>query len=138
MYATIAGDVTIAAAYSSELPEYGLKVGLTNYSAGVQRRGPRCASPAPARTAASVREIDSVAREAGCGFVCLPRGGVAGWPRSCRRCRRSGAIIMSVAGHVAPCSVLHRPAAGPPRADQVQPGGDVRGLHWRGAQLWRH
>ena len=34
VYATIAGDVTIAAAYSSELPEYGLKVGLTNYSAG--------------------------------------------------------------------------------------------------------
>jgi large subunit ribosomal protein L5e len=33
VYATIAGDVTVAAAYSSELPEYGLKVGLTNYSA---------------------------------------------------------------------------------------------------------
>eukprot|EP00892_Ulva_mutabilis_P006394 jgi/Ulvmu1/4126/UM019_0105.1 len=33
-YTTIQGDVIIAAAYSHELPEYGLKVGLTNYSAG--------------------------------------------------------------------------------------------------------
>ena len=33
VYATIAGDVVVAAAYSHELPEYGLTVGLTNYSA---------------------------------------------------------------------------------------------------------
>ena len=32
-YATVAGDVIVAAAYSHELPRYGLKVGLTNYSA---------------------------------------------------------------------------------------------------------
>jgi large subunit ribosomal protein L5e len=33
-YATLRGDVIVAAAYAHELPEYGLKVGLTNYSAG--------------------------------------------------------------------------------------------------------
>lgn len=33
VYSTIAGDVVVAAAYSHELPEFGLKVGLTNYSA---------------------------------------------------------------------------------------------------------
>ena len=46
VYATIAGDVTVAAAYSSELPEYGLKVGLTNYSAGASpfRLSPRRSS----------------------------------------------------------------------------------------------
>jgi large subunit ribosomal protein L5e len=33
VYATIAGDVVVAAAYAHELPEYGLSVGLTNYSA---------------------------------------------------------------------------------------------------------
>jgi len=33
VYATIAGDVTVAAAYSHELPKYGLSVGLANYSA---------------------------------------------------------------------------------------------------------
>ncbi|XP_065917917.1 large ribosomal subunit protein uL18-like [Dysidea avara] len=32
-YARIEGDVIIAAAYSHELPNYGIKVGLTNYSA---------------------------------------------------------------------------------------------------------
>lgn len=32
-YATIAGDVVVAAAYAHELPNYGLKVGLTNYAA---------------------------------------------------------------------------------------------------------
>ncbi len=32
-YATIAGDVVVAAAYSHELPRYGLKQGLTNYAA---------------------------------------------------------------------------------------------------------
>lgn len=32
-YATVAGDVIVAAAYSHELPEYGLPVGLTNYAA---------------------------------------------------------------------------------------------------------
>jgi len=33
IYATIAGDVTICAAYSHELPKYGMKAGLTNYAA---------------------------------------------------------------------------------------------------------
>lgn len=32
-YSTIQGDVVVAAAYAHELPDYGLKVGLTNYSA---------------------------------------------------------------------------------------------------------
>jgi large subunit ribosomal protein L5e len=33
VYATMAGDVVVAAAYSHELPKYGLTVGLTNYAA---------------------------------------------------------------------------------------------------------
>ena len=33
VYAAIAGDVVVASAYASELPKYGLKVGLTNYAA---------------------------------------------------------------------------------------------------------
>jgi len=33
IYATLAGDVCIAAAYSHELPKYGMKAGLTNYAA---------------------------------------------------------------------------------------------------------
>jgi large subunit ribosomal protein L5e len=33
MYSSVAGDVVVAAAYASELPNYGLKVGLKNYSA---------------------------------------------------------------------------------------------------------
>ena len=33
VYATVAGDVTVAAAYSQELSRYGLSVGLTNYAA---------------------------------------------------------------------------------------------------------
>ena len=32
-YATVAGDVVVASAYSHELPKYGLAVGLTNYAA---------------------------------------------------------------------------------------------------------
>ena len=32
-YARIDGDVIMCAAYSHELPKYGLKVGLTNYAA---------------------------------------------------------------------------------------------------------
>lgn len=32
-YATVAGDVIVASAYSHELVNYGLSVGLTNYSA---------------------------------------------------------------------------------------------------------
>ena len=34
-YATLAGDIVVCAAYAHELPRYGLKVGLTNYSAGM-------------------------------------------------------------------------------------------------------
>lgn len=37
VHATIAGDVTIAAAYSTELAKYGLKTGLCNYAAGERR-----------------------------------------------------------------------------------------------------
>ncbi|XP_010264793.1 PREDICTED: 60S ribosomal protein L5-like [Nelumbo nucifera] len=33
IYASIAGDMVLAAAYSHELPRYGLEVGLTNYAA---------------------------------------------------------------------------------------------------------
>jgi len=33
VYATLAGDVVVSAAYSHELPRYGLKAGLTNYAA---------------------------------------------------------------------------------------------------------
>lgn len=33
VYAKIVGDITICAAYSHELPKYGLEVGLTNYAA---------------------------------------------------------------------------------------------------------
>lgn len=32
-YAQVKGDVVVAAAYSHELPKYGIKVGLTNYAA---------------------------------------------------------------------------------------------------------
>lgn len=35
MSASIAGDMILAAAYSHELPRYGLDVGLTNYAAGI-------------------------------------------------------------------------------------------------------
>jgi large subunit ribosomal protein L5e len=33
VHATLAGDITLCAAYSHELPRYGLKAGLTNYAA---------------------------------------------------------------------------------------------------------
>lgn len=33
--ASIAGDMILASAYARELPQYGLKVGLTNYAAGI-------------------------------------------------------------------------------------------------------
>lgn len=36
VYATIAGDVCVAAAYSTELPKFGLKIGLCNYAAGAR------------------------------------------------------------------------------------------------------
>ena len=32
-YATVAGDIVVAAAYSHELTKYGLTVGLTNFAA---------------------------------------------------------------------------------------------------------
>jgi hypothetical protein len=32
--ASVAGDMVLAAAYSHELPRYGLEVGLKNYAAG--------------------------------------------------------------------------------------------------------
>lgn len=34
VYAALQGDVTVCAAYSHELPKYGVKLGLTNYAAG--------------------------------------------------------------------------------------------------------
>merc|ERR1712127_1084885 len=33
VYSKLVGDVVVAAAYSHELPKYGVKVGLTNYAA---------------------------------------------------------------------------------------------------------
>ena len=45
VYATIAGDVCVASAYSSELPKYGLKIGLCNYAAGARA----ASTPAAAR-----------------------------------------------------------------------------------------
>ena len=48
VYATIAGDVCVAAAYSSELPKYGLDIGLCNYAAGAcSRRASAGGSAAP-------------------------------------------------------------------------------------------
>lgn len=35
VYAKIQGDVVLAAAYSHELPRYGIKGGLTNWAAGM-------------------------------------------------------------------------------------------------------
>lgn len=32
-YSRIVGDIIVCAAYSNELPQYGIKVGLTNYAA---------------------------------------------------------------------------------------------------------
>ena len=34
IYATLNGDITLCSAYSHELKEYGIEVGLTNWSAG--------------------------------------------------------------------------------------------------------
>ena len=38
VYSKIQGDVVMTAAYAHELPRYGLKHGLTNWSAGKTRR----------------------------------------------------------------------------------------------------
>ncbi len=35
IYATLAGDIVLTAAYAHELPRYGLKGGFTNYAAGM-------------------------------------------------------------------------------------------------------
>ncbi len=35
IYATLAGDILLTAAYAHEFPHYGLKGGLTNYAAGM-------------------------------------------------------------------------------------------------------
>jgi large subunit ribosomal protein L5e len=37
VYAKLQGDVVMSAAYSHELPKYGVKVGLTNWAAGKLR-----------------------------------------------------------------------------------------------------
>lgn len=55
VYATLAGDKTVAAAYSSELPKYGLTIGLCNYAAGAWLRAPRHAHASRARRAGTPR-----------------------------------------------------------------------------------
>ncbi|KAF0933148.1 hypothetical protein E2562_014138 [Oryza meyeriana var. granulata] len=51
-YATIAGDIVMAAAYSHELPQYGLEVGLTNYAAAY------CTGLLLARRVLKLRDLD--------------------------------------------------------------------------------
>ncbi|WVZ95513.1 hypothetical protein U9M48_041266 [Paspalum notatum var. saurae] len=50
--ASIAGDIVLAAAYSHELPRYGLEVGLTNYAAAY------CTGLLLARRVLKIRELD--------------------------------------------------------------------------------
>lgn len=50
--ATIAGDMVMAAAYSHELPRYGLEVGLTNYAAAY------CTGLLLARRVLKIRDLD--------------------------------------------------------------------------------
>ncbi|CAD6201807.1 unnamed protein product [Miscanthus lutarioriparius] len=50
--ASIAGDMVLAAAYSHELPRYGLEVGLTNYSAAY------CTGLLLARRVLKIRDLD--------------------------------------------------------------------------------
>ncbi|CAO1942640.1 unnamed protein product [Urochloa humidicola] len=50
--ATIAGDMVLAAAYSHELPRYGLEVGLTNYAAAY------CTGLLLARRVLKIRDLD--------------------------------------------------------------------------------
>ncbi|KAJ1266848.1 hypothetical protein BS78_07G010500 [Paspalum vaginatum] len=50
--ASIAGDMVLAAAYSHELPRYGLEVGLTNYAAAY------CTGLLLARRVLKIRELD--------------------------------------------------------------------------------
>ncbi|KAM0861258.1 hypothetical protein ACQ4PT_046000 [Festuca glaucescens] len=52
VYATIAGDIVMAAAYSHELPRYGVEVGLTNYAAAY------CTGLLLARRLLKYRELD--------------------------------------------------------------------------------
>ncbi|VAH32248.1 unnamed protein product [Triticum turgidum subsp. durum] len=52
VYATIAGDIVMAAAYSHELPRYGLEVGLTNYAAAY------CTGLLLARRVLKCRDLD--------------------------------------------------------------------------------
>ncbi|XP_003579707.1 60S ribosomal protein L5-1 [Brachypodium distachyon] len=52
VYATIAGDIVMAAAYSHELPRYGLEVGLTNYAAAY------CTGLLLARRVLKFRDLD--------------------------------------------------------------------------------
>ena len=47
IHATIAGDVCDAAAYSTELPSFGLNIGLCNYAAGAKRDARRRAVGRP-------------------------------------------------------------------------------------------
>uniref|UniRef100_A0ACD5X2Y8 Uncharacterized protein n=1 Tax=Avena sativa TaxID=4498 RepID=A0ACD5X2Y8_AVESA len=53
VYATIAGDIVMAAAYSHELPRYGLTVGLTNYAAAY------CTGLLLARRLLKYRDLDA-------------------------------------------------------------------------------
>merc|ERR1712107_633595 len=55
-YARLEGDIVICAAYSHELPRYGVKVGLTNYAASY------CTGLLLARRILQKFKLDSVSR----------------------------------------------------------------------------
>ena len=55
VYATLAGDVCIASAYSHELPKYGMKAGLTNYAATYARVAVRATTVDEVRLGGCVR-----------------------------------------------------------------------------------
>lgn len=57
IYAKIQGDIVLAAAYSHELPQFGVKVGLTNYAA-VYCTGLLCARRALAKLGLDKTEFD--------------------------------------------------------------------------------
>jgi hypothetical protein len=98
VHATIAGDVCVAAAYSSELVDFCMpRAGLNNYAAGASR------------------------------FARVPAGGSKLVERAAKTLlstRSTSFVAHALTTHVrfAPNSVLHRPAGCSPRAEQVQPG----------------
>lgn len=80
VYASIAGDVVVASAYSHELPNYGLSVGLSNYSAAycvgllVARRVLTKFGLADTYTG-QVRQGGSSGSSSSCGQPALTQGG---------------------------------------------------------------